>query len=163
MRVLIVASAPCVWVDLTAVAGERFDVVIATSYMMRDCTRPIDYQCTLHVRDFLEMPVRHSAHVPYKKEAKRVSVENIDVSDIVYDQVPFRNGSSGLYCVGFALLIGGDDITLAGSPLSGADHYYGGPVPFKFNAYRPAWEVALPQMLGKVRSLSGWTKELLGD
>lgn len=77
-------------------------------------------------------------------------------------------GTSGLYAVQIASEeLGFDGVILAGCPM---DAEAGTLVPEhslmtdadRVNRYRPEWDLALPTIGARTRSMSGWTRELLG-
>jgi hypothetical protein len=73
------------------------------------------------------------------------------------------SGSSGLFAVKIALDDGHDRVVCAGVPMEQAAGHFirGGDWP-QCDGFRLGWQSALPHIKHKVRSLSGWTKELLG-
>lgn len=82
-------------------------------------------------------------------------------------------GSSGLYAVGIALYeLGCEKVVLCGVPmderprmgdtLSWVDRDPATGDKDKLALFRPVWEAAFPKLDGRVRSMSGWTRELLG-
>lgn len=89
-------------------------------------------------------------------------------SDYPFKVVKLKwQGTSGLYAVQIALEeLGFDGVILAGVPIDAAG---GANDPESLMAdaervarYRPEWLKALPEIGVRVRSLSGWTRELLG-
>ncbi|MBY6265567.1 hypothetical protein EI613_27135 [Azospirillum sp. 412522] len=85
--------------------------------------------------------------------------------DVVPQAVPC-SGSSGLFAVRIALgILKARRVVLAGMPMDGSPHFYdagrrSGP---SFVPYRPEWRrAARDEFDGRVRSLSGWTADLLG-
>lgn len=73
-------------------------------------------------------------------------------------------GSSGLFALKVALVdLGFDRAVLCGIPLSeAAGHISNGPVWQEAVHYRSAWTQAAPQISDRARSMSGWTRDLLG-
>ncbi len=75
-------------------------------------------------------------------------------------------GTSGLYACFVALLLGYNEITLCGVPMTGSGHYFDPPWYGSEFADKPSQSVwkwaALNVFEGRVKSLSGWTKDLLG-
>lgn len=72
-------------------------------------------------------------------------------------------GSSGMLCVRVALELGCNRIVLAGVPMEKMSRHYDDAKPWnEARQYWPAWEKAIPRFAGRVRSLSGWTRERLG-
>ena len=76
-------------------------------------------------------------------------------------------GTSGLFAVFIGLLLGYEEITLAGIPMTGSGHYFDPPWYGSEFADKPSQNVwkwaALNVFEGRVKSLSGWTKALLGS
>lgn len=70
---------------------------------------------------------------------------------------------SGLYGVRIALLLGYDQIVLAGIPNDATGHFYEDPRTARSMVTSAAvWKRFAPEMAGRVTSLSGWTADLLG-
>lgn len=64
---------------------------------------------------------------------------------------PRLTGSVALFGTLFALIEAGyDEVVLAGCPLTGPYAYF-----------RPGWDVYAEHLAGRVRSMSGWTKDFL--
>jgi len=73
------------------------------------------------------------------------------------------SGSSGLFAAKIALDDGHDRVVLAGVPmLREAKHFARAEVWLQRDNFIDGWQQAMPHIRGKVRSLSGWTKEKLG-
>lgn len=75
-----------------------------------------------------------------------------------------RFGTSSLYAVRIALhRLGYQRVILAGVPFEDGQPYVGGAaIPRPLIGHRTAWRQARPEMADRVRSLSGWTRSLLG-
>lgn len=75
-------------------------------------------------------------------------------------------GTSGLYGVQIALeWFGVDRVILAGIPMTADAGSLYGPGNWSENGvstYRRSWAQALPALVGRVTSVSGWTSDLLG-
>jgi hypothetical protein len=74
------------------------------------------------------------------------------------------SGSSGLFAVKAALeVLGADRVVLAGVPMSTDQRHFNKGEPWAKGApYLDAWRIALPFIRDRVRSLSGFTRDLLG-
>lgn len=77
-------------------------------------------------------------------------------------------GTSGLYAVQIALEeLGFDGVIVAGCPIDAAagtlapEHSLMTDAD-RVNRYRPEWELAFPHIGARTRSMSGWTRDLLG-
>ncbi len=74
-----------------------------------------------------------------------------------------HSGSSGLYAVKVALTRV-DKAVLAGIPIDKGVGHIGGAVSWpSADAYKRGWNEALQHIRERVRSMSGWTAELLGE
>ena len=88
---------------------------------------------------------------------------------IVYLRFVANMLNSGLLAVHIALLLGYDEILLAGIPADNEGNFYHPPGVkgiHGVNRARERWEMALqriPAIAARVRSLSGWTRERLGS
>lgn len=75
-------------------------------------------------------------------------------------------GTSGLYACFVAMLLGYNEIVLAGVPMTGSGHYFDPPWYGSQFADKPSqmvWKWAHTNIFeGRVKSLSGWTRDLLG-
>jgi hypothetical protein len=80
--------------------------------------------------------------------------------------LPIRHGcsgSSGLFAVQVALELGCDRIVLCGVPMDARPHF-NGPAWHDHWTYRATWQRwQAAEELENVRSMSGWTRELLGE
>lgn len=75
------------------------------------------------------------------------------------------SGCSGLYlCQVAAINFGYDRIIVCGMPLTEDPHYFDETAWQDARRYRRGWREASqqPELKGKIRSMSGWTRELLG-
>lgn len=73
------------------------------------------------------------------------------------------SGSSGLLAVKAAQEEGFERIILAGVPMQiNQKHFFDGKAWYERDMFTQAWLISLPLLKDSVRSLSGWTKELLG-
>lgn len=72
------------------------------------------------------------------------------------------SGSSGLFAVKVALE-SFDRVVLCGVPMDAMRAHYNNTLPwFEVDSFWPAWEIALPYIKDRVRSMSGATAQLLG-
>lgn len=89
-----------------------------------------------------------------------------DGIDVVWDMPAGVAGTSGLFACFVGLLLGYNEILLAGIPMTGSGHYfdpfwYGSE--FQDRANELVWKQARDQFFeGRVKSLSGKTREWLG-
>lgn len=74
----------------------------------------------------------------------------------------YRPGSSGMYLVDCSLAKGFERVVLCGMPMDPVPHYFDKKNWDYAKNYREAWVSAKTEYAGKVRSMSGWTRDLLG-
>ena len=73
------------------------------------------------------------------------------------------SGSSGLFATRLAIRFGYDKVVLAGVPMNRSPHH-GRTEPWEDSReFSVAWSAAERELHGKVRSGSGWTRDLLGE
>ncbi len=74
-----------------------------------------------------------------------------------------RVGSSGYHAVEVALHLGCERVVLAGVPMEFGPHFHSKKPWDSPMFHRPAWEESVEDFDDRVRSMSGWTAELLGE
>ena len=73
------------------------------------------------------------------------------------------SGSSGLFGVKVALDDGHDRVVLAGIPMTRETGHFARGAPWlQFDCFTPAWTQMKPKLIGRVKSFSGFTRDLLG-
>ena len=73
------------------------------------------------------------------------------------------SGSSGLFGIKIALEDGHDRVVLAGIPMTReAAHFQRGQPWVQIGEFTSAWTLMKPKLIGRVKSFSGWTREMLG-
>lgn len=158
---LVVGAAGGVWRDL-----EKFDRlgshpagVIAVNRMMADFPRDLTCGATLH-------PDMAAGWVG----GRGLRVFAHSAGPGVTDIVPWSEGwqgTSALYAVEIALKLGAEKIVLAGVPMDEGPHYYDTDLGISalgewLDLYRSGWRCARPTIQGIVKSMSGWTRTVLG-
>jgi len=116
----------------------------------------IDFLATYHERDILlYQPKRRlkKLNTDYKviHHEKR---ENVDII------IPYKppSGSSALLGSLASIKLGYDKIVLCGCPLEGKNEKKS-----SYSIFWKGWKANFEEVKDKVRSMSGWTKELLGE
>lgn len=72
-------------------------------------------------------------------------------------------GSSGFHAVMVALHLGCDRVVMAGIPMDASPHFFDPQKPWDSPlAHRQAWQDWEGLLRGRVKSMRGWTQELLG-
>lgn len=170
---LIVGSASCVWDDLAA-AAELFepDAVFVVNDMIPRYEGVIDYTVTLHPEKLFGWQLDRLTN-GYNNNYCSVSFERAETREkgVVYpciDKVvdwryadQASSGSSGLYAVKVAQEEGFDRILLAGVPMTQTPHFDRRKDWQECETFLATW-VKVKHRLGTVRSMSGFTRELLG-
>jgi len=170
LRALCLGSGACQAEDLGAaasfgiVAGQGWTLIAVNTAAMR-WPGPLPHWATFHADHFPQwISKRHDLGLPPAEKLwsadRRVIPKALDVQIIQN-----WGGSSGMLAVTVALRLQAEKIVLCGIPL---DMYQG-----HFDRddktwvdggnYRAAWEKQAPKWEGKVRSMSGWTANLLGS
>jgi hypothetical protein len=148
---LILGSAPCLREDLAAalvlVEDPDFMIIGPKPYTMLGGAVKPQYMACYHPKFIPEMKSEMGADVVAISHQNRPGVDMV----VEYKR---PSGSSALLGVQAALLLGYDRIILCGCPLS--DRRYN-------RQYSPGWKVAFDDVVGRVKSMSGWTAELLGE
>lgn len=177
MRAVVIGGAACVWQDLAAAEKlADFDVVIAVNDAGAEFPGIVDYWITLHPEHFPRwLERRRSAGRPEPLETvahegnSGVGRRNGFATSILW---PYTwPGSSGLFAVEFALKrLRADRIVLCGVPMDTRGHFAGAlmhPDPngpwIGAKGFWPAWEAAHEHIRDHVRSMSGRTRDLLGE
>lgn len=179
---LIVGSADGVWQEIAAAqAFTRFDAVIAVNDMVIFWPGKLDAAVTLHperMPEWLEHRAARRNSPPAKLVTHAGWPDWFDVLGIAKElPVPFNiisnemfggqtsSGSSGLFAVKVALQdLGFAKVVLCGMPMTiGAGHFRTPNQPWpSAHRFRVGWEEAFPSLEDRVRSMSGWTADLLG-
>lgn len=163
IRALILGGANTLEADRQA-ALELFepDLIIACNHAGRDEAGRVDHWASMHA-ELLPLWVKARA------EAGRPPAGQIWHARhrpcILPGARPIESwgGSSGLLCVAVAYELGCAQVVLAGVPMVKTNAHYDDKRPWnEARQYWPVWERRAPKMMGRVRSMSGWTADLLG-
>ncbi len=169
---LVLGGAANVWADLEAALdlGE-FSGVITCNDVTVAYPGPIDACCSLHASSWgrwladreargFPCPGKVLGHLDAK------GIRQSEADGYVEFRFPGqdRSGSSGLFALKVALIdMGFDRAVLCGVPMTAEQgHFFDARQWRGARAHRKGWEQALPHIADKARSMSGWTRELLG-
>ena len=174
-KLIIAATARCVWDDLERLGGlDKYDVMCVNDMIMH-----------------YPNPVRHAYSNDWKMilkwtQARRPQYQKLDERHIIThscfgETASFHwpwpgHGTSSLNAVYTGLALGYNEIILCGVPLDNSGHYFD-PIWVKTNFEREVpyverhgdhqiknWQNARDKIFeGKVKSMSGRTKVLLGE
>jgi hypothetical protein len=170
---VIIGAASCLWNDLAQVNGSPdFMAINFAGYLAR---KNIQHWSTCHPE-----------YLPYYLGMYRLTyfptnTENSDFNFFAHVfktqmhthgpqdaennwQFEIGGGSSALFAVQVGLALGYAPVSLAGVPLEACGCVYDPPwvEPFDYAMYQGVWEKAAPVFAGRVKSYSGFTRELLG-
>lgn len=138
------------------------DLIIACNHAGRDEPH-VDHWATMHPEQFPRWisDRRNKGHQPAGK--LWAARHRILPNHVKAEPITSWGGSSGMLCAQVGLELGCTRIVLAGVPMVRNNCHYDSPQVWRdATNYRPAWERRKNEMIGKVRSMSGWTAQLLG-
>lgn len=156
---IVTGSHPDVLVDIAAVPRVRsFDFMAIGLDAVDTYAWPIRYMATYH-----------PAEIPEIRRRREQAGGNTDYTVISHEWQPGvqvvepllpgeRSGSSALLGTQAALKLGYDRVILCGCPLTGKNDKGGA-----YETFREGWKQKQALLAGRVRSMSGWTRELLGS
>lgn len=152
--------------------------------------RPFQHWASIHGEDFRWLPYLGGRSERKEGVTKRLPRFEIQYHTKKHDPeatLPLRiwpeadrGGDSGLFAVFVGLGLGYDEIVLCGMPQDGSRHFFNSPYEDDEVFYKNwcthhraaikndyphthmSWRMAAPDMGGKVRSMSGFTRDLLG-
>jgi hypothetical protein len=159
---LILGCAENVWEDAIA-ALELFtpDAYFAVKDMMQKWPLRVDYGITLHPErtdGYLQNRLANGLAAEFPVWAHR-HYSSMRKHDSTNDWA----GSSGLFAVRVALKEGFDKIVLAGVPMDGKFGHITRKEKWTNDvSFRSGWRQRQSEIAPFVRSMSGWTKEILG-
>ena len=173
-RVLVIGRAATVWDELAAARElSRFDALVVINVVGRDIKEPFDHWVSYHPELFrLWMEKRRVAGLPLYPQVKLWSGRSRSGKKLGYklnlplpfDHVEMWGGSSGLLATVVALRrLEATHVVLCGVPMMSTarmDDSTNWRLD-EVTAYRGDWVKEAPR-LTRVRSMSGWTQELLG-
>lgn len=164
LTALVLGSANTLWDDRAA-ALELFepDVILACNHAGRDAPGRVDHWCTMHPELFpIWVAARADAGRPAADRLWHAKHKRLPV-DVSSTPIESWGGSSGLLCVTVALALDCERVVLAGVPMVKTMLHFDSDKHWEeARAYWPAWERHEPKLLGRVKSMSGWTRDLLG-
>lgn len=171
-KLLIVAGGRCVWDDISQLNVNNYDVMCVNDIIMHFPYR-INHA---YSNDHIWLPKWIAARRPrYVKDFhENIVTHTCGIGSGSMSIWPWPgHGTSSLNACYTGLALGYDEIVLAGAPLDDSGHYFDPPdVRTNFIREVPArgedinipryWQGAVATFAGRVKSLSGRTKNLLG-
>ena len=162
MLAAVLGGARGVWAELSqleAMLGRRPDLIVATNDAGVVYPGQLDAWATLHHERFAEWQRRRVGNQNYR------AFIHAPFTGLACEVVRERwSGSSGLYAAQVALQeLGASGVVLCGVPLSPeAAHFFNSAPWSDADVFRQGFEAALPVIRDSIRSMSGWTRDLLG-
>jgi hypothetical protein len=174
MKTLILGGAACVWEDAERAREiASFDRVAVLNHMIEHYEGEVDLFATLHP-EFLHKwtaarqekgyppPRMIAAHKNNTTVGRGMAYPVDFVTDYRWPGMS-QSGTSSLFAVKAEIELGASHIVLCGCPLAEEGGFFDRPGQWgKTKDYRKGWEEALPHIKTKVRSMSGWTADLIG-
>lgn len=158
-NLVLIGCAPCLREDLANLPAIQADYMAIGLDAVDKYYGEIRYIATNHKEDIPTiqrlMQERHES-CGGNHEYLIIAPEKWQGVDIVETYRP-PSGSSALTGALAAIRLGYERIILCGCPLTG-----NAPEGNPYEAFRPGWEAKKDELIGKVKSMSGWTRELLG-
>jgi hypothetical protein len=165
LTALIIGSARTL-ADDERRARELFapDLLIGCNHAARDHDGPVDHWATMHPDLYpIWLSLRRQAGRPEPGQLWHAR-HRIAPAGLRTRPIESWGGSSGMLCVAVAFELGVERIVLAGVPLDKMARHYDDDRPWQeARAYRQMWEMRVPMLTGRVKSMSGWTRDLLGE
>lgn len=150
MIAVVLGGAACLWDDLRAL-GPFAGAVVAVNQAGVYYPYRVDHWATLHPEN-----------LPHWMRQRAIRGRSVDV-EVWADPVPgWETGSSGLHAVKCALDRGYAPVVLCGVPMDSGAHFHdASPWPVA-DEHWPTWLDRANEMRGRVFSMSGRTRDLLG-
>lgn len=162
MLAAVLGGARGVWAELSeleTMLGRRPDLIVGTNDAGAIYPGHLDAWVTLHHERFAEWRRRRNGNSNYR------AFIHAPFAGIEAEIAPDRwAGSSGLFAAQVALTrLGASRVVLCGVPLDGDQAHFFSRLPWtEAHVFRRGFEAALPVIRDTVRSMSGWTRDLLG-
>lgn len=145
-------------------AGAEPDAIAATNNIGIDWTGHLDYWATLHPLPCRDWPGMEDALARRLKAGRnRPQTWAYKPGRGVDRSTSDWGGSTGLFTVKVLLEEGFTRIVLAGVPLTQDPHYYDDRPWAEAKNFRSRWLRNIEAISPYVRSMSGWTAEILGE
>lgn len=160
----VLGGAGGVWEELATLRemmGASPDIIVATNDAGTVYPGRLDGWATLHHEKLAKWQALRG-----RRDYRAFTIKGHWDLDETVEIVPERwKGSSGLYAAQIALdAFGAGQVVLCGVPLWPTNGHFFSPTKVwpEAELYRRGFKAALPVIRGSVRSMSGWTRELLG-
>lgn len=139
------------------------DLIIACNHAARDEKGRVDHWVSMHPE---LMPHWHRQRAEAGLPESQAQLWHPRHKPHPLPSRPIKSwgGSSGMLCIAVAEDLGVTHAVLAGVPMVKMNRHYDDEKPwFECRQYYPSWERHKERIAPWVRSMSGWTRELLGS
>ena len=169
---LVVGTARSIWQDLERIPSFQGVGIVAINDMILRFRGQVHHGVSLHAEEPQLWRALRSAYecdqARVETHAYRWARPGHEQPDNIWNIEGAGAGTSGLFAVMVALALGYERVVLAGVPLDGSGHFWDAPraepTPFGSQFVRSEWIKAKELYFrGRVRSLSGWTAEILNN
>lgn len=166
MIAFALGGADTLWDDLKAASAlVEPDLVVACNDALVHYPGPLAAACSLHhekMERWLKDRVASGFNVPDRVFA-RIGGAPFEETDYMLPG-QLRTGSSGLFAVKVALIdLGAAKVICCGIPMDKRPHFFSGANWQASQIHKTGWVQALPEIEDRVKSMSGWTRKLLGE
>jgi len=169
---LVLGGASDVWYDLSmweyGTFGRPWEgLIVAANDIGCHWPRPLDHWVTMHaekLEGWKKTRAEKSYPRPYATWGRLRHSALVD-----YHIRPWAAGSTGMLAVQIALMLGCQRVVICGMPMTATPHFVeSGEFPVnsaweEAHLHHDAWERSTKYFDDHVRSMSGWTRELLGS
>lgn len=154
---IITGSAPCVLEDLARAKelAASYDLMAVGLDAVDKYAEPIKYVVTYHPKEIAEIAERRAGYG--NTDYLMISHQEKPGVDICIHDWWIPSGSSSLLGVQAAQRLGYDKIILCGCPLTGKNKDEQ-----EYKNFHAGWKTRKKETAACVRSMSGWTRDLLG-
>lgn len=165
----VLGGAQSVWAEFRLAAEMTIPHMIVATNDAGSLAESVDHWVTLHPEKFrswaqarrdsgLQPAGRVWCHrAPTSREVQGTGYEGL------FGETHDWGGSSGLLAVKVALEQGADRVILCGVPMTAQGAHFFDSAEWRWaERYRTGWQRHLPDIAGRVRSMGGWTEQLLG-
>ena len=169
MLAMVLGSGECLWDDVEAFRAlhTKPGIIVACNDAVAHWPDRLTAACSLHpdkIAGWLRARERAGFAEPDWAFADCASGAGFG-----YDETPYRfagqtaSGSSGLFALKVALEdLGATRAVLCGVPMDTRAHFHVGGPWGGARRHQIGWRQALPAIAGRARSMSGWTRDMLG-
>lgn len=173
-KIIICGIAPCLEEDLEEICSwaiEGFDYMAVGVDCSDRVKFDIQHAATYHPEEFVEFKKRRGTiggNLNYKTHSHQNGIDKVTKEKIFVDYIwplveksPY-SGSSAFLAAQASVGLGYQKIILCGCPMTGKNLI--NPKSNGYDVFQKGWQKYAPEMFGdKIKSMSGWTKQFLGE